>query len=158
MTYRHTKLLLHVLILAYVGVALHVGFIRHHREVFPFASWSLFSYVAAEKTEFAVLITHVDGEPLDAPREFMDSRDLVSGAGNIRAYYTIQDLGHAIRFRNTGGMDKLRRLLETEYMKGPSKSLGYQLILRSFDAIERWRGGPYQFRMIANLELREGGS
>ncbi len=155
MTYRRTKLFLHILILGYILAALHVGLNRHHREVFPVASWSLFSRVSTVKTEFAVLITQVDGEPLAVPREFMDCRDLFSGAGNIRAYYTIQDLGAVTRGHPSAIMERLRRLLETKYMRGPNRDIRYQLILRSFDPIERWRGGSYQHRVIANLSLRE---
>ena len=158
MSYRRTKLVLYILLLGYILAALHVGFNRHHREVYPVASWSLFSYVAAKRTEFAVLITQVDGKPLAEPREFMDSRDLFSGAGSIRAYYTIQDLGAATGRRNTARMEKLRWLLESQYMQGPNRGIRYQLILRSFDAIERWRGGSYKYRVIAKLSLREAAS
>lgn len=155
MSYRRTKLFLYILIPGYILAALHIGFNRHHREIFPVASWSLFSYVAAERTEFAVLITQVDGEPLAAPREFMDSRDLFSGAGSIRAYYTIQDLGAATGRRSAALMEKLRWLLESQYMQGPNRDIRYQLILRSFDPIERWRGGSYEYRLMAELSLRE---
>lgn len=155
-TYRITQLFLHCLIVGYILAALAVGFGRYHREIFPIPSWSLFSHVFAQKSEFAVLVVQVDGERFETPREFMDAGDLFNGAGNIRAYYTIQDLGRAIIQRDADEMQRLRRLLEATYMKSSAERVDYQLILRSFDPIERWQGGAYRFRPVANL-VRESG-
>jgi hypothetical protein len=158
MSYRQLQLLFHLLVVGYMAVALVLGLSFYHREIFPVFSWSLFSYVEAHKTEFAVLVTEVDGRQLEAPREFMDSKDLFAGAGNMRAYYTIQNFGWAVMRRDLETVNKLRRLFESEYMKGPARDVKYQVIVRSFDAIERWRGGPYEFRVIGKLERQEGSS
>lgn len=157
MNYRWTKRCLHLLVLGYIAMALILGLSFFHREIFPVFSWSLFSTVAEKKAEFAVLVTGMDGKTLETPLEFMESEGTFPGAGSIRAYYTIQNLGAATLRRRGDDIERLRRVFEQNYLASEGREVHYRLIFRSFDPVERWRGGSYTFRPVADFRVVEDG-
>ena len=154
MTYRGTKRWLHFLIAGYLVVALILGFRFYHREVFPVFSWSLFSEIPEHKVDFGILVTAIDGNVLEPPGDLMEMREVYGAGGATRAYHTIQDLGGAAMSRDTGKLDAARRTLESLYMEIPGRTVAYRLILRRFDPLERWRGGPYEQIEMGRFELR----
>lgn len=156
MNYRRTQHFLFFLILGYIGVALVLGLSFYHRELFPVFSWSLFSTVEETKAEFAVLVTHLDGQALEPPLEFMESKAVFRGAGSIRAYYTIQKFGAAALRRRSEEAQRLRHVFESTYLGHEGRPVEYRLIFRRFDAIERWQGGGYTFRPVAEFQTSEG--
>lgn len=155
MNYTRTKILLCCLVLGYLSVALVLGLSLHHREVFPFFSWSLFSTVAEKKSEFAVLVTRLDDQTFDPPLEFMESKGAFPGAGSIRAYYTIQNLGAAALRRRGEDIQRLRQVFEGTYLGSDGRQVEYRLIFRSFDPLERWQGGDYEWRPVADFRVAE---
>ena len=149
MTYRSLKKTVHwgVVLLLVSGVALKLS---GQRDLFPLFSWSLFSYVDQQKVDFAILVVGLEGQPLDAPREFMTTTDLFPGAGDMRAYITIQDLGLAVLRRDEATLETSRALFEGDYLKYPGV-VDYQVMMRTFDPIERWHQGSFELRPLAQL-------
>lgn len=154
MRYRRIKAFLHVLVLLYIGVALVMGLYAFHREVFPVFSWSLFSTVAERETDFAIQVLGIDGEALEPPVDFMTSKDMFAGAGDIRAYYTIQNLGIASLRRRGDDIQRIRATFEQTYLGMPGSSVEYAVLMRVFDPVERWQEGRIEsWRPVARYRV-----
>ncbi|MEO1368314.1 MAG: hypothetical protein AAFX50_14165 [Acidobacteriota bacterium] len=138
-------------VLVTIAASLHLGF-SGKRDLYPFFSWSLFTHVPNVKHDFGLLITGIDGQRLDPPRELNAFSGRLAGAGSIRAYYTVQDFGRAILLRDRETADELRSLLEREYLKGAGGELHYLLVARSYDPIEKWRHGRMEQRPVVELK------
>ena len=142
------------IVLVYVASSLYLGF-SGKRDAYPLFSWSLFTYVPNVQYDFGLLITEIDGRILDPPQDLMSFRDRLSGAGEIRAYYTVQDFGDALVRRDAVKMKALRLLLEREYLAGAGE-LRYRIVARAYDPIEKWRDGRYRQRSLAELTRSSG--
>lgn len=44
-------------------------------------------------------------------------------------------------------------MLEANYLRAGGKSVGYQLVMKRYDPVERWHGGSYEYLCLAELEL-----
>ena len=152
--FRRAQLLGFLFVVSSMGISLWLGF-SGTRDAYPFFSWSLFTHVPNVRFDFGVAVTEIDGEILNPPRDLMELEGRVSGAGSIRAYYTIQDLGDALVRRDRALMQEKRSLFEREYLSGPTE-LRYRLVARAYDPIEKWRHGRIQQqRVLAERRRRD---
>ena len=129
-----------IVVMAYGLSSIYLGY-SGKRDAYPLFSWSLFTHVPNFRHDFALLITQIDGAPVNPPADLMSFKGRLSGAGEIRAYYTIQDFGDALVRRDGARMETLRRLLEKEYLAGSSGPLRYRIVARAYDPVEKWRHG-----------------
>lgn len=96
-------------------------------EIFPIYSWQLFSFVPQKSiTEFAIQIQETSA---------------LFQAPSVAAHTLIQKLGKAQTRNNSIKVEQFRKEFEEYYLKQPVK---YDLILITFNPLERWRNGTYQ--------------
>lgn len=152
--YRDLQLTALIGVLFFISASLYLGF-SGKRDAFPLFSWALFTYVPNYETDFGLLITHLDGRELQPPRDFMEL-GVFSGAGNIRAYFSLQDLGGAILNKEPERIESLRRSFEEQYLQGYSGEVRYLIIARRFDPVDKWRTGKYKPKRVLALTRGEG--
>ena len=111
-----------------------IGGIKAHpsRELFPFFTWSLFSWVPETRQLYVVEITRLGDQTFDPPIAMEDVPRFADRA--TLAYKAIQALGRA------GGTDPARRAtFEGRYLRG--EDVAYRLLRVRFAPLERWQTG-----------------
>jgi len=111
-----------------------IGGIKSHpsRELFPFFTWSLFSWIPETRHQYVIEIQRIDGQRYDPPTHMQEFEEFADGT--TLAYKTIQDLG-----RSGGADDRKRATFETRYLKG--RNVDYRIVRLSFAPLERWHHG-----------------
>lgn len=111
-----------------------IGGVKTHptRELFPFFTWSLFSWVPHVRHLYIVEITRLGDEVFEPPID-MQSIPQFEDQTTL-AYKTIQDIGR------TGGNnpDKIATF-EARYLK--NADIDYRIVRLSFEPLERWQTG-----------------
>jgi hypothetical protein len=127
------------------GTSFAVGGVKTHptKEVFPFFTWSLFSWVPEVRNLYVVEITHMNGEAIEPPRDMREFPDFAAEA--TLAYKTIQELGRS-------GLQDSGKLVafEGRYLKG--QHVGYRVVQYSYAPLENWhRGEPASAIVIGDF-------
>ena len=137
----------------YVAIAVARESVPGRDEIFPFASWSLFSMVPNESRDFTVRILQVDGRPIDRPMNFEEAHALFgSAAVSHGARMSIQRLGEAVERRDAASVDRVRGYFEGLHLRG-HEPVRYELLARRYDPLERWRRGTFRsVRVIATFQ------
>ena len=143
------------MIVAYIATAVCLRLVFDTKEIFPIFSWSLFSVIPTSPHEdIGVLVTEIDGNPLNPYADFMTAKNLFSQAGSIEAYYVIQRLGKAVLAQDDQTENSSRRLLEGQYVDGFKSNLKYRIVKRRYDPIERWKNGSFQFEPLKEYSIQ----
>lgn len=117
-------------------------------EIFPFFGWSLFSKVPGESTTYTLLIEEHDGRRIDPPVSFLQAPKTMVTGNRFVGRKLIQRLGQAQDEGQAAKVERLRRLLERNYLRGRMR---YRLLFERYRPLERWRSGE-------SLERRQLGS
>ena len=125
---------------AYVAIALQRELVPAREEVFPFASWSLFSLVPNQTHDFSLRILEVDGRKLARPVYFEQAGELFDAARSNGARMCIQRLGRALQKHDQPAADEERCNVEQIHLRGHAR-VRYEVVARSYDAIQRFRDG-----------------
>ena len=108
-------------------------------ELFPFFTWSLFSWVPDTRNLYVVEVIRLDGQTFQPPR---DMRDIpVFADKTTLASKATQSLG-----RTRGQDEALRQTFETRYLK--NREVVYRLVRESYNPLDRWRNGSVDERRI----------
>ena len=154
--YRWTSRGIGMLLCVYFAIAVWRERIPGQGEIFPFASWSLFSLVPNACEDFAVRLLSVEGTELSPPQYFESAGLRFSGATNHAAHVAIDRLGKALIAGDLPGADRVRRRFEREYLGKEARHVRYELVARVYDPFERWHGGG--FRQVRTLGVYEAGA
>ena len=125
------------------------------REIFPFFSWALFAEVPERVEQVAIMITHVDGEPLIQPIRFQEALSVVTNPHSIAAYYSMQELARSWS-ANTRDFDDRRLRFERQFLKpGMQYALGIETARDPIDA----RNGLWEdWKILGEFVVDSGGS
>ena len=128
---------------AYLVIAVAGRAVRSD-EFFPFASWSLFSKVPNEVRDYTVRIVAVNGQTLDRPVDFENSRELFGpAAASHGARMIIQRIGEAANRADASATTRARASFESLHLR-EHRPVRYELVERRYDPIERWRDGKFR--------------
>ena len=131
--YRRLRLVAVAALLAELGVGLG-GALTPRREIFPFASWFLFSLVPGQTSDYDLVLRAVDARPLDPPPRFSQAGRLVATPHSIVTYNLIQQLGHAVE-HGEPGIDILRQQVDAQFTE---PLIHYDLVKATYRPVERW--------------------
>jgi hypothetical protein len=127
-----------------VALVVYLGFVvlRESRagaeEVFPFASWSLFSLVPNQVEDFSLRVTRLNGKPLEPPKYFEALYKVLPSVSDHSARMTIQKLGRALAAGKGEDAKFWRDHLEQSYL-AKFADVDYQVVHRRYDVMDRWR-------------------
>lgn len=137
--------------LAFVMVVGLGGTLTPRHEIFPFASWFLFSLVPGKRSDFDLILHAASDEPPEQGRPYSQANGLVFHPHSIVAHTIIQELGDAEQNGNTVSSRALRRQIEVEFVPAVTR---YDLVRVTYDPVERWRTG----RVLTTEPLRSFGT
>jgi hypothetical protein len=133
--YRRLRVLAFVALAAELVVGLG-GALTKRREIFPFASWFLFSLVPFQSSEYDLLIHPPDGA--GAPLPLNQAGKYVNYSHSIVAFQLIQQMGHAQEQHDPELLGRLRQQIETRFR---TAGLHYDLVKVRYAPIPRWTNG-----------------
>ncbi len=142
----HRRLLLVLVVYFFAGSASQ-KLIPGVDEIFPFFGWSLFSKVPVEQSTYSVLLEAQNGKALEPAIPFLKAPDSIVAGNRFIARKVIQKLGRAHEKGDAAEIERLRRLLEKNYLHGRVR---YELGFERYDPLTKWRRGE-------NLEARSLG-
>lgn len=146
---RKYSLLIIGFICTYFLVGMITGFLGA-KEIYPFFSWNLFSYVPNMTSEYAIIVYEYDDITLSPPQLYQQAKGILRQSNSITAYYLIQDFGRAYENKERGEAERLQKLFEANYIEAPAK---YRLIRIFFNPLERWKTGKYQIINIKDFAV-----
>ena len=122
--------------LTFVAIVGLGGTLTPRHEIFPFASWFLFSLVPDRRSEFDLLLRATADHPLDPPRSLRQADGLVGQPHSIVTYELIQQLGRAEQAHDERASRAVRRQIEGQFT-GPVTR--YELVRITYAPVERYR-------------------
>jgi hypothetical protein len=140
--YRWTNRIIAVGVVVYLALAIGREGRAKREEIFPFASWSLFSMVPNEADDYSLRILAVNGKAVEPPLYFEDSIHLFSNATDHSARMSIEHLGKAVERGDAHEIEKVRAYLESLHFKSPEREqrvVQYEVVRRRYDPLKRWR-------------------
>lgn len=114
------------------------GTLLSSHEVFPFASWFLFSLVPGGQSEFDLLLHTKEEDAAGPGLSFRLANHLVRHSHSVVFHELIQQLGAAEERRDTTASRELRRQIESDFEPSVVR---YNLVRVKYTPIERWRTG-----------------
>lgn len=140
--YRRTQISILICLILYPIIALStIGLPQ--RELFPFFSWELFSYIPADTiTSYGIRFSSANSAPLEQPIYFEEAKHLTPHADSVDAFVTIQTLGNAIAQNEPEKITATRHLMQSTYF-GDLTAAEYEIVRRRFDLLERWQHNRY---------------
>ena len=155
-TYRRLERTVLALFVVYVLAALYEQFGMgggDREQLFPLASWSLFSKVPAEISDYDVRVLELDGEPFASPQTAQNVGDRLPALATIDAYRLIQALGRAVRKNESDAVAQTRRTLEGIYLRG-AEPFRYDIVYRTYDPMLYWRDGTVRVQTVGRFDSR----
>lgn len=135
-----------------VGLA---GTLTPRGEIFPFASWFLFSLRPDRVVSYDLLLRGSARRPLDPPKPFNQGGELVKAPHSINVYQLTQQLGRAVESRRPDQIRRLRREIEAQFIP---PGMRYDVVRVSYGLAERWGGQPpVRSEPLASFTQGEGG-
>lgn len=124
-------------------------------EIFPFASWNLFSWVPNEVRDVSLRILAIDGVPLQPPLYIEESAKHFVDGPSHPAHAVIELIGQAVQQGREADAEALRLRFEKLYMPA-SDAVRYELVARAYDPMKRWRNRVFAEERV--LRTYEKGS
>ncbi len=137
--------------LAFVMVVGLGGTLTPRHEIFPFASWFLFSLVPGRRSEFDLTLHAANEKGSDPGRPYNQADGLVHHPHSIVTHEIIQQLGEAEQNHDATARGALRRQIEADFEPSVTR---YDLVRVTYSPVERWRTG----RVLATETLRSFGT
>lgn len=117
-----------------IGLA---GTLTPRGEIFPFASWFLFSLRPDRVVSYDLLLRGSERRPLGSPRPFNQGGGLVKAPHSVTVYQLVQQLGHAIESRRPEEIRRLRQEIEAQFSVA---GMRYDIVRVSYGLADRWSG------------------
>lgn len=119
-----------------VGLA---GTLTPRGEIFPFASWFLFSLRPDRVVSFDLLLRGTERHPIEPPKPFNQGGGLVKSPHSVTVYQLTQQLGRAIEGGQSAQISRLRREIEAQFS---APGMRYEVVRLSYGLADRWKGQP----------------
>ena len=107
-------------------------------EIFPFFGWSLFSMVPGQDSRYEILIHRHNGRELVPAQAYLSAPRSMTAGDRYLGRKLIQRMGRAREEGETEKEERLRRLLERNYLAG---RMEYELVFESYDPLLKWKTG-----------------
>ena len=131
--YRRLRLVVVAALLVELVVGLG-GTLTPRKEIFPFASWFLFSLVPGQTSDYDLVLRAEGERPLDPQPRFSQAGRLVTTPHSIVSYNLIQQLGHAVEHHDPE-VGVLRQQVEAQFTV---PFIHYDLVKATYRPVERW--------------------
>ena len=136
------RLILIVIVYCFAGAASQ-KLVPGVDEIFPFFGWSLFSKVPNLDSRYWIVIDRHDGRQVEPPVAFLQAPESIVTGNRYIARKVIQRLGRAHDAGEAEEVERLRRLLERNYLKG---RVHYELLFERYRPLEKWKTGESRER------------
>jgi hypothetical protein len=133
-SYRRLRLFAVAALLAELCVGLG-GVLTPRAEIFPFASWFLFSLVPGKTSDYDLVLRAQGGRQFDPAPRFSQAGWMVATPHSIVAYQLIQQLGHAVEHHDAR-VAALRQQIEAQFTL---PGVRYDVVKASYLPVERWK-------------------
>ncbi len=127
-----------VLIVYCVGGAVSQKLLPGVDEIIPFFGWSLFSRVPPVGSRYELMIHRHQGRAVAPPAAFLRAPERMVKGDRYLAHKVIAKLGAALDEGDGAEAERLRRLLERNYLAG---AVEYEVVFESYDPLVKWRTG-----------------
>ena len=131
--YRRLRFLAVAILLVELVVGLG-GTLTPRTEIFPFASWFLFSLVPGKVSDYDLVLRAVGDRPLVPAPRFSQAGRMVHAPHSIVVYQTIQQFGGAVE-KHDPRADLLRRQLEVQFLV---PAVRYDLVKATYLPVARY--------------------
>jgi hypothetical protein len=133
--------------------------VHGREEVFPVASWSLFSKVHNVSHDYGLRMLVVRGERLARPVFFEEAGDYLSNSESHSARISIQRLGRAVEAKDDAEVARVRGYVEDLHLRQTGDAT-YEVVARAYDPLKRYRdGAPFlSVRRLATFRVGEPGA
>lgn len=132
-----------------------VSAVRPAGEIFPFASWFLFSLVPQRVTSYDVLVRSWGNRAFNPPKPLIEVEALVRSPRSSTVYQLVQRYGRATEAGNRTEADEAWRLLQAKFSS--SEPVAVELVKRSYDPLDRARGGSVEQIRVEPASTRPEG-
>lgn len=134
--YRRVRAFAAIILLGQFTAGL-AGTLTPQGEIFPFASWFLFSLRPDRVVSYDLLLRGSEQRPLDPPKPFNQGGGLVKAPHSVTVYNLVQQLGRAVESRRSPEIRRLRREIEAQFA---APGMRYDLVRVSYGLADRWEG------------------
>ena len=132
-SYRRLRLFALAALLSELCIGLG-GALTRRAEIFPFASWFLFSLVPGKISDYDLVLRAEGDHPLDPPPRFSQAGRLVATPHSIVAYNLIQQLGRAVEQHHPDA-ELLRQQIDAQFTV---PLIHYDVVKATYLPVERW--------------------
>jgi hypothetical protein len=136
--YRRLQAVLLAILAGTFGLGL-ISAVRPAGEIFPFASWFLFSLVPQRVTSYDVLVSSWGDRKFTPPRPLIEVEGLVRTPRSSTIYQLVQRFGRGVESGNRADADEAWRLLQAKFTS--AEPVTFEVVKRSYDPIDRSLGG-----------------
>lgn len=114
-------------------------------EIFPFASWSMFSNVPSEMRLYTLVLHGSADESLDPPVTMNMARHLLRRQPDAISVKMLWNWGRAVEGGRANDAAAQRRLVEARLLP---PGTAYDLVVQTSDVLERWRTGTVETNVL----------
>ncbi len=133
-----------------------VSAIRPAGEIFPFASWFLFSLVPQQVTSYDVLVRSWGDRKFDPAPPLIEVEGLLRSPRSSTIFQLVQRYGRAVEAGDQAEAADAWRLLQAKF--STAEPVTIEVIKRTYDPLERARGGKVeQIAIDAPAPAKGGG-
>lgn len=136
---------------ATAGTTLLLARTGAHTEIYPIFAWDLFSVVPNQTADYGLRIVALDGTPLESPA-FLETLHDVGTSFSVATHMAIQELGAAQKADDLPRQKRLQALLAGTALGGLQRAVRYELVLRRYDVLERYRDGLFSELTVIALD------
>lgn len=120
------------------------------REIFPFASWFLFSRVPQTVTSYELRLVELDGQKFEPPRPLTKVPLFLRSPQSSTVRDLVQRLGRSVEAGRTNEVNDVLRIFRAHFhQQGGRGSLA--LVRLRYDPLHRWRTGEAQENELQRL-------
>lgn len=135
---------------ASVGLATEIALPGHEKSAIPFFSWFLFTRVPNQMHIYAVRVLEYEGRTLEPPVLLQGTIGIMANPFSPKTHVLIQEWGRSIAAGATAERQRLRKIFENTFLRPPVR---YELILLTYDPLERWRNGTIRITPIEEFAI-----
>ncbi len=133
-----------------------VSAVRPAGEIFPFASWFLFSLVPQRVTSYDVLVRSWGDRKFEPAQPLIAVEGLLRSPRSSTVFQLVQRYGRAVETQNQAEAADAWRLLQAKF--ATEEPVSIEVVKRTYDPLERALGGKYEQIGIHAADPTKGGS
>lgn len=130
-------------VVVYLGIVFERERVMGRGEIFPIASWSLFSKVPSVVTDYSLVIREIDGCVMSPSFFWEESSHYFAAAVHHAGFVVIDRVGLALASGDEALAEELRHKFELVHMR-EAERVRYDLVRRTYDPLVRWKSGAFE--------------